>query len=82
VRAAAVACLNLAHELDPTLLAEPAPDSEAEASVRQDWVDRLIGVKFSCTAILSSAMSEFVRDHSSDWDLTQGHAKVLPQAWR
>jgi uncharacterized protein YjbI with pentapeptide repeats len=80
VRAAAVACLNLAHELDPTLLAEQAYGSQA--SVRQDWVDRLCGKKFSCTAILSNAMSDFVRAHPSDGDLTQAHAQVLPQAWR
>jgi uncharacterized protein YjbI with pentapeptide repeats len=80
VRAAAVACLNLAHDLDPTLLAEPAYGSQA--SVRQDWVDRLIGVKFSCTAILSNAMSDFVRTHPSDVSLTRAHTQVLPHAWR
>ena len=80
VRAAAVACLNLADKLDPTLLAERAP--EGQVSVHQDWVARLTGELFSCTAILASAMSVFVHAHPEDMALAHAHAKLLPQTWR
>ena len=79
-RAAGVACLNLVHELDPTLLAKPADGRQV--SVHQDWVERLTGTQFSCTAILASAMSRFVHAHPGDTALAQAHVKVLPEAWR
>jgi hypothetical protein len=73
IRCAALACLNRAAELDPSLL----------ATVKDDWIARLCGTgkAFTCTSVLHSQMRDFVGQRRQDSRLTAAVAAIVPRAW-